>query len=151
MASINTGRVVTGGLVAGVVANACDMVTNFTLLKDDMTEVARRVGADPAVLASFSGAVPWMLVDFVLGMLMVWTYAAMRPRFGAGPKTAILAGLVPYLSATAVVYGFTSFGLMSVGAFLRGSAAALVSMMLATLAGAWVYKEEDDRVPARTA
>jgi hypothetical protein len=32
-------------------------------------------------------------ITFVLGILAVWTYAAIRPRFNAGPKTALCAGL----------------------------------------------------------
>ena len=36
MASINLGRVVAGGLVAGVVANAIDFVTNTYVLAADI-------------------------------------------------------------------------------------------------------------------
>ena len=36
MASINLGRVVAGGLVAGVVANAIDFVTNTYVLASDI-------------------------------------------------------------------------------------------------------------------
>src|SRR4029453_18469102 len=100
MASIDTGRVVMGGLLAGVVMNACDMFWNMVVLKDDMIGVAQRLGLDPAAAMSFSAAVPWILVDFVIGLAVVWNYAAIRPRFGAGPKTAILAALAPWLVAT---------------------------------------------------
>ena len=44
MASINTGRVVIGGLLAGVVMNACDMFWNLVVLKDDMIVVAGKLG-----------------------------------------------------------------------------------------------------------
>ncbi len=141
MASINTGRVLLGGLVGGVVANACDFVFNNYVLKDDMTELVKRFGMDPAAMASLSAAAPWIIVDFVFGFVIIWTYAAMRPRLGPGPKTAILAGLVPYICVTAVIYGFTSMGMMSMGSFMRGSAAALVTTILGSLAGAYFYQE----------
>jgi hypothetical protein len=141
MASINTGRVVVGGLVGGVVANACDMLWNMTVRMDDMTAMAQKFGTDPAAMQSMSAAVPWIVVDFVIGILTVFTYAAMRPRFGAGPKTAVIAGVTLFLAVTAVLYGFTSMGMMTMGAFGRGSAMAFVSVMLASLAGAAVYKE----------
>src|SRR2546422_11534071 len=37
----------------------------------------------------------WVFVvwDFVMGIGLVWLYAAIRPRFGAGVKTAVIAGL----------------------------------------------------------
>jgi hypothetical protein len=44
MASINAGRVVVGGLLAGVVMNACDMFWTFVVLKDDMIVIAQRLG-----------------------------------------------------------------------------------------------------------
>jgi len=141
MASINTGRVVVGGLVGGVVANACDLLLHLTVMKDDMAAMAQKFGTDPAAMQSMSAVAPWIVVDFVLGLLIVWTYAAMRPRLGPGPKTAVIAGLTLFLAVTAVVYGFTSMGMMSMGAFGRGSTTELVATVLASLAGAAVYKE----------
>jgi hypothetical protein len=141
MASINTGRVVAGGLVGGLVANGCDTLWNMTVMKDDMAAMVQKFGMDPAVAQSMSAAAPWIVIDFVFGILIVWTYAAMRPRFGPGPRTALTAGLTLYLAVTAILYGFTSMGMMSMGAFARGSATELVSTILASLAGAAVYKE----------
>jgi hypothetical protein len=103
--------------------------------------MAQKFGMDPAAAQSMSAAAPWIAIDFVFGILVVWTYAAMRPRFGPGPKTALIAGITLYLAVTAVLYGFTSMGMMSMGAFGRGSATALVSTLLGSLAGAAVYKE----------
>ena len=34
-----------------------------------------------------------VIVDFILGILTVWVYAAIRPRFGPGPRTALTAAL----------------------------------------------------------
>lgn len=141
MASINAGRVVIGGLLAGVVMNALDMFWNFVVLKDDMMGISQRLGMDPAAATSFSTAVPWIVVDFVMGLAVVWNYAAIRPRFGPGVSTAILAGIVPFLASGAVVYGFSSMGLMPMSAFVKGALAAIVTMSLGSIAGAWAYKE----------
>lgn len=141
MASINTGRVVIGGLLAGVVMNALDMFWNLVVLKDDMIAIAERLGMDAATATSFSAGVPWIGVDFVLGMVVVWTYAAIRSRFGPGVRTAILAGVVPWLAASAVVFGFSSMGLMPLDAFVKGTLAALVTVTLGSIAGAWLYTE----------
>ena len=42
-----------------------------------------------------SNAIPFIVVDFVLGLIVVWTYAAMRPRFGPGPKGLMAAEVRP--------------------------------------------------------
>ena len=141
MASINTGKVIMGGLLAGVVMNVCDVAWNLTVMKDDMTAMAQKFGIDPAAAMSFSGAIPFIIADFVIGLVVVWNYAAIRPRFGPGPKTALLAGAVPYIAITAVLYGFTSLGMMSNASMIRGSLTALVTMALGSLAGGWAYKE----------
>jgi hypothetical protein len=141
MASINTNRVVIGGLLAGVVMNACDMLWNFVVLKDDLSVIAQRLGLDPIAATSFSTGVPWIVVDFVIGLAVVWNYAAVRPRFGQGPRTAVLAAIAPWLVATAVVFGFTTMGLMPLAAFVRGTLASVVTTGLGSLAGAWAYRE----------
>src|SRR4030095_627014 len=93
MASINLGRVVAGGLVAGGGANAIDFVTHTYVLAADWAVFAPTRNLDPAAFESGSVAAAWITIDFIFGLLLVFTYAAMRPRFGAGPKTAILDGL----------------------------------------------------------
>jgi len=141
MSSINTGRVVIGGLLAGVVMNACDMFWNLIVLKDDMVAMSQRLGMDPAAATSFSAAVPWIVVDFVIGVALVWSYAGFRPRFGPGPKTALLAAVAPWVVTSAVVFGFTSMGLMPMAAFVKGTLAAAVTTILGSIVGAWAYRE----------
>ena len=139
--AINTGKVVTGGLVAGVVANVVDFVTNTYVLAADWQGWAAAHNIDPAALTSGPVAVTWIVIDFLFGFLLVWTYAAMRPRFGAGIQTAFFAGLVVYAASTMVVFGFTVMGLLSMPLFIKGSCAAVVSVFGAAIAGAAVYKE----------
>ena len=139
--AINIGKVISGGLLAGLVMNVLDMTWNFTVLAADMEGMVDRLGLDPAVMTDLSYAIPWIVVDFVFGLVIVWNYAAMRPRLGPGPKTAILAGLVPYVAVTAVLYGFTAMGVFSRAMMIKGSAFALISVVVGSLAGAWAYRE----------
>ena len=120
--------------------NVVDFATNFTIMASDMAAMVARLQLDPAVLEP-SGAVPWIIIDFLFGFLLVFTYAAMRPRFGPGAKTAVIAGLGPWLAVTFVLYGFAAIGIFEMGMFLKGSACALVSTLVGSVAGAAVYKE----------
>ena len=139
--AINTGKVIAGGLLAGFVMSVLDMTWNFTVLAADMKAMVDQLRLDPAVLTDPSYAIPWIVVDFVIGLVIVWTYAAMRPRLGPGPRTAILAGLVPFVSVTAVLYGFTSMGVFSQAMLVKNSVCALISVVAGSLAGARMYKE----------
>ena len=149
MTGINTAKVVAAGLLAGLVANAFDFVTNTYILAGDWQALATAHNMDPAAMTSPAVAGTWIAVDFLFGILLVWTYAAIRPRLGAGPKTAIIAGLVIYASATLVVFGFTMMGMLTMTLFVKGSIASIVSTLVASVVGASMYKESDAPAAAR--
>ena len=81
-------------------------------------------------------------MDFIYATLMVWTYAAIRPRLGPGPKTAVIAGLVIYASATSVLFGFQSMGIFTTDSFVKNAVYSLGTAVLASLVGGAVYKED---------
>ncbi|HJS73658.1 MAG TPA: hypothetical protein VJ921_05180 [Vicinamibacteria bacterium] len=109
MGKINTGRVILGGLVAGLAMNASEAFLHAGVLGADgakLVEDWKRLGLEMDVRPSL---LFWLIgITFVLGILAVWTYAAIRPRFGPGPKTALCAGLavwaMSYLYAGVYVY-----------------------------------------------
>ena len=141
MAGINYGRVVLGGLVAGVVANACDFVSNTYLLAEDMQRMAQRLNLDQAMMNSSSVAITWTVVDFIYALLIVWTYAAIRPRFGPGPGTAVKAGLVICAAVSAIIFGFVGMGIFTPDTYIKSLGLSVVSTVLASLAGGYMYKE----------
>ena len=76
------------------------------------------------------------------GIAMVWLYAAIRPRFGEGPKTAVLAGAAMWFmnyglgGSFPVVTHLFPLGLAAVTTLI-----GLVEVVVAGLAGARVYRE----------
>jgi hypothetical protein len=138
---MNFSKIVVGGLVAGVVMNIGDFLVNTQILAADNTAFLQRLNLDPAAMESLSGMLPWIVVDLLMGVLLVWTYAAIRPRFGPGVSTAIIAGLIPFIGVTLILGGFTSMGVFTTSMFIKGSIAALVNISIGSVAGAWVYTE----------
>lgn len=139
--AINTGKVVAGGLVAGFVYNVFDMLWNFTVLQADGLEMATRLNLNPAVFSEFSYQIPWIVIDFVLGLVTIFIYAGFRPRFGPGPKTAVLSGFMPWVAITSVVCGFASMGIFTETLVTKVSLLTIVNVVVGSIAGAWVYKE----------
>src|SRR5919204_2831041 len=91
MGSINMGRVVVGGLVAGVVINISEYVLNAVVLAQDMTDALKALNRPPVD----SSMIMWFVVlAFGIGVMAVWVYAAIRPRMGPGVRTAFCASLV---------------------------------------------------------
>jgi glucan phosphoethanolaminetransferase (alkaline phosphatase superfamily) len=141
MSPINYPRVLLGTIAAGAVANACNFVINGYLLVEDSRRMVQRLSLDPAVNSSTSVMVTWMAVDFLYAFLIVWNYAAIRPRLGPGPMTAMASGLVIFTGITAILFGFQQMGIFTPDSFMRNTAASFVTAMLMSLAGGWVYSE----------
>jgi hypothetical protein len=137
MAGINTGRVIAGGLVAGLVANVIDAGTGM-LMQEEMTTNLQRLHL-PAMGAA--SVVSWVLTDFVYGILMVLTYACIRPRFGPGPKTALFAGFLLLTTVTVILYGFLGMGFFPASLYVKSALFAVLSTGAGVLAGAALYKE----------
>ena len=81
---------------------------------------------------------------FLLGFIAVWLYAAIRPRFGPGPKTAIIAGLVVWALShlwSGVYLGNGYAGIIPTKLAWVPVIWGLFEAILGTLAGAALYKE----------
>ena len=139
MGRFNVSRVIMGGLAAGVVANALDYVINAFLMKAEGEAMMQRLNLSADVVNR--SVTTWVIVDFVYGLLLVFAYAAMRPRFGPGPKTAAISGATLWLAICAIFAGLTAMGIYTEQAFIKSSALMLVSTMAASLVGAYIYKE----------
>jgi len=139
MGKINLQRVVLGGLLAGLVLNVVDFVTYGVVLGDQMNAAMRALGK-PEIGSS---AIAWFVtVDFLYGIALVWAYAAIRPRFGVGPRTAVYAGLFVWV-AIGLLHALSEMpmGLFPQGLVMTGTLVALVALPVAAVVGATVYTE----------
>lgn len=144
--NINTKKLVLGGFVAGVVLNIIDYFSNAVIFAERMRADANtfKPGFGDQMMAMGGGQIAtYVFFDFVVGMLLVWTYAAIRPRFGPGPRTAIYVALLFFVFGMILTFGFKEAGIMSPGLWYSYSGMWLVNLLIATMVGAWVYQEED--------
>jgi len=140
MGKINWSRVVVGGLLAGVVLNIVDFVFFGVMMKQDIAAAMQALGKQPGAMDSL---VPlFVVLDFVTGIGLLWVYAAIRPRFGAGVKTAVIAGLAVWFFVGLLhAIGESPMGFMPQRLMVIGTCVALVALPVATVGGAYVYKE----------
>jgi hypothetical protein len=140
--AINTGKVVTGGLAAGVVLAILDFLVNGLLLAGANRAAMTALNPTLAEGMESSGVmIAYIVLDLVFGLLLVWTYAAMRPRFGPGPKTAVFAGLQVWCVAFLLYLSMTIMGMWAWGYFATVSVAMVVIMLIGALVGGMLYKE----------
>ncbi|TMP96867.1 MAG: hypothetical protein E6L09_14340 [Verrucomicrobia bacterium] len=139
MGKINFGRVLLGGIVAGIILSVGEYVLNEKVLGAQMkTFFTAHKFAEPP--GSFL-PIPIGLT-IVLGIVIVLGYAAIRPRFGAGAKTAIIAALFAWFGCyvycgiiNALLFGIPMNTMLIVLVW------GLVEYIIAALVGAWLYKE----------
>jgi NhaP-type Na+/H+ or K+/H+ antiporter len=139
LAKINVGRVIVGGIVAGIVINIFEFVLNGVVLAKQWTDLMVSLNR-PAL--GMHEIVAFNIVGFVLGLAAVWTYAAIRPRFGAGPKTAVYAALLTWVTGYVLADGMpTIMGVYPHSMMPMLIGVGLVEIVVATWAGAYFYKE----------
>jgi hypothetical protein len=139
MGKINVGRVIVGGLLAGLVVNIGETILNVPVLGAQMEAALRALNLPPV---GGSTIAVFVVLCFALGIAMIWLYAAIRPRFGASAKTAACAGLfVWFFSIFFPSVGYVAMGFMPAKLVTIAALWELVEIVVAAIAGAWLYKE----------
>lgn len=138
MAKTNLARVFLGGLLAGLILNIFEYVLNGVVFASQWDAFEKALGRHMR-----PGAIPFFVVSsFVMGIGVVWLYAAARPRLGPGPKTAALTGLAFWV----FVYGIPAANGIVANLYpghltLTVTLILLVGTVLASVCGAWLYTE----------
>jgi spore maturation protein SpmA len=141
MGKTNWKRVLLGGLVAGVVFNIILFAASAIYLDDLFTPALQAL--NPNYQSATGSLIFWLVLNFVSGILLVWLYSSIRPRYGAGPKTALILGLVLWVMGPLTLDAILGEMQLFPGTTLVIDAlTGLVMFVVATLAGAWVYKEQ---------
>ncbi len=141
--AINTKKVLLGGLAAAVVLNVIDYIVNARVLADRLNAAADAFKPGlSAQMMSGSAIVGYVITDLVVGLLLIWTYAAIRPRFGPGMRTATYAALLFWILGFLFNLGYKQMGLMPANLWWTLAVVSLVCFLIATWVGAWIYTEE---------
>lgn len=140
MARVDMRRVVLGGLVAAVIVNAFEAAFAF-LMRSDWEAAIQRLGIRPAPGPATGLPIAW---SFVVGIVSVWLYAAIRPRYGPGAGTAVRAALAVWaLSSLSFAIALGSLGFLPPRLAASMSVWSLVEVIVAMLAGSFLYRERE--------
>ncbi|NQV21979.1 MAG: hypothetical protein HQ511_11240 [Rhodospirillales bacterium] len=139
MGGINVTRMLLGGLFAGLVLNIGEGVLNELVLAEQWSAFMADSGMDAfgaGQMASF------VIITFLFGIVLIWIYAAIRPRFGPGPKTAVIAGLTMWVTAWLLIGAtFYVVGMYPMELTVTTIVWGLFEAPIAAVAGAWLYRE----------
>lgn len=144
--NMNRQKLLIGGLAAGLVLNVIDFLSNAVIFASRMQADANafKPGLGDAMASMGGGQIAmYVFFDFVVGFLLVWTYAAIRPRFGPGPRTAAYVAMVFFAFGLILSFGYKEIGVMSPGLWWSYSALWFVNLMVASFVGALLYSEDE--------
>ena len=140
MGRINWGRVLLGGILAGILLNISETVLNAVVLKSDWEAAMRAMGKTVSMAPSTLAV--WIFWGFLDGILIAWLYAAIRPRFGAGARTGVRAGFFAWmLSGLLSTIAMWNMDLFPARLLVIAGVWELVEATLAGIVAGWAYRE----------
>ena len=143
MGTINVRKLLVGGLIAGVVLSVIDVAMYGAVLKVPMAVAWKSVGRPTMTDTQRDLEVPLSItLDFVAGVFLIWLYAAIRPRFGAGLSTALKAGLAAWFLVSVLCAALTAQGVMPLGVMIITILVLFVEYILASVIGSKIYTED---------
>ncbi len=141
MGKINWGRVVLCGLLTGMILGVLEAITLPLVGRDFLAALPSGALLPPWEGGSLPVFLFLSILWLVMGIWTMWLYAAIRPRYGPGPKTAAIAGLATVLLGVMVDCAWASVGLVPPATLVGPVAAGVPVLIIAAVVGAWPYKE----------
>jgi hypothetical protein len=139
MKGINVSRWVLSGVAAGIVMWLVEGAASMLY----MDEMEAALAAHDLAMAVTPGMIATtVLVSLIAGLVLMFLYAAIRPRFGAGPKTAVIAAVALWFGGYLLsLIGYGMVGLYPAGLLTMWGAVGLAEMIIAALIGGAIYRE----------
>ena len=141
MTKLNWSRLMLGTLIAAVIMFFTDGFLHEKIVGTDWSAVYSKLGA---VEPQHEGGGIAYFAIFELGRAFtaILFYALMRAFFGAGPKTAVIAAIVGWIAFSVTGPAeFIPLGFYSTVLWWKVAAFQLMTAVVATVAGAALYRE----------
>lgn len=136
MSKINWYRVLGCGLLAGIVWIVLGTAVTALLGRSFAALPNNHLGSPTPAFIIVN-----IILDLLEGVSILWLYAAIRPRYGPGARTAIIAAFAWWFIVSLEDFTWCSFGLFPANTIIPLMIGTLPALVLAALTGAWLYRE----------
>jgi hypothetical protein len=144
MSKLSWPRVLGSGIIAGLVWIILGSIVTALGGRSFAALPANRLGHPTPGFLLFNIA-----IDLLEGITIMWLYAAIRPRYGTGTKTALIAAFAWWMIVTLGDATWCSFGLFPAQTVVPIIVGTLPAVIVATLVGATVYRKQSKRGSTR--
>ena len=136
MSKINWSRVLGCGLLAGIVWIVLGAVVTALFGRGFAALPNNSLGRPTPAFIIVNA-----ILDLLEGVSILWLYAAIRPRYSPGARTAIIAAFAWWCIVSLGDVTWCSFGFFPASTVIPLMIGTLPALVLATLIGAWLYRE----------
>ena len=133
---INWPRVLACGLLAGLIWIVLGATVTAAVGRDFAALPNNRLGSPTPAFLGLN-----VLVDLAEGISILWLYAAIRPMYAPGAKTAALAAFAWWVIVSLGDVTWCSFGFFPPRTVVPLILGTLPALVIATLVGAKLYKD----------
>lgn len=141
MKKIHYGRVVLSGLVMGITFLFIEIVfEGFIHLVFGISEAQFIEKAAGQCSFGLRYYVVTFIYLFLLCCLIMWVYAALRPRFSSFLTAALVTGMLFWIFLALLVVNFINSGFFPIRAALLSLAFNLIELPTAVVVGSLVYR-----------
>jgi len=137
---MNIKKVGLGGLFAGLILIIVNVLAQLLLAERAQREMyavipdaAERLAIGAAALSA------GIFMKIVIGIILAWLYAALRPRFGSGVRTAAIVTLIVWVLGGIFSSDLMFLGMMSGLTYFTIEVFQLLGLIFGTLVCAWIY------------
>jgi hypothetical protein len=143
MKNVNWGRFVLGAIIVAAICFISDGFLHQKVVQTQWLDVFTRLGTTPPDHGGW--AMAWFFIfEAGRGFLTMYVYVLLRPRLGAGVKTATWAGVVAWVAYSLTGPAqFVPLGLYSDSLWFSVAIYQLVFSIVAAIAGAAPYGEKE--------
>jgi hypothetical protein len=114
MSGINMNRWLAGGVAAGILIWVLEGLSSTLLYMDQME--AALTAHNMSMELSAGVMVLTVVISLIAGLALIFFYAAARPRFGPGPKTAVIVAVALWFGGWLLsLIGYQMIGLYPTG------------------------------------
>jgi hypothetical protein len=139
MGGINIGKWLLGGCVAGAATWILEGLASILYLEEMQAAMAEHSLTIEMNATVFFWSI---VVSLIVGLTLVYLYALARTHLGPGPRTAVAVAIALWVGGMVVsLIGYHMIGLYPDSMLVKWGLIGLVELVLAGLAGAWIYTE----------
>jgi hypothetical protein len=142
MQKINLGAVLRGGALAAITFVIVEFVLEGAVGFLGLNEANLLREAFPDIVVGGTAYHVWNVVHlFLFFFFAIWVYAAIRPRFGPGPRSALITSFLLWFMYLLFATNFARLGIFPLDLAVVSLAFNLVEIPAAILVGARIYSE----------